>query len=153
MEQQDHNDDLNGAPLLRGLQKTDPFAVPEGFFEQFPARVQQRLVPSPRTPTAHQRIWDALFGKPIVIGALATLTLAVLVWYTWPSSQPVDQPYVASAVEPEELLLLDLDLDLVYRSFDGEDLMVAVTLPAEDATVLTYLENEDLPLDLLIEEL
>ncbi len=54
----------------------------------------------------------------------------------------------------DELLYTDLDVELLYAGTEAETgLMDLVSLPEDDQAVLAYLESEDLPLDLLIEEL
>ena len=45
MERSDEMDELKHlAPTLHGLKRTDPFTVPDGFFERFPHQVQAAIV-------------------------------------------------------------------------------------------------------------
>lgn len=145
MERHEEHDELSDAPLLRSLAKQDPFVTPSGFFEVFPQTVQQRV----HAERSARRGW-ALWPR-FAVGSLTALVLAALVWSAWPT-EPGDSDLVHA--EPEELLDDGVDEELLFSALYEEDaLMDPVALPEDDAEVLAYLENEDLPLDELIEDL
>ncbi|MGV3637307.1 MAG: hypothetical protein ACO1NQ_06620 [Flavobacteriales bacterium] len=153
MKEMNDTDELRDAPLLRGLPKVDPFVVPTDFYERFPHAVQEAAYrvhrdQRRRTPLLGQVPPLRLFG-----GAAALLAVIILVIISWPTPPP-PAPVMVADWTVDELLYAEVDVDLLYAGTDLEgDLMDAVELPADDQAVLAYLESEDLPLDLLIEEL
>ena len=154
MEHPDEHDALNEAPTLRGLAKHDPFVVPDRFYEQFPHAVQQRI--SVERPT--QRSWSGgLFRVPrlrVFIGSVALLAIVVTAWLTRPAPAPAPLAAVAVNIEPEEILHEDVDTEMLFTVLDEEDgALNTLGLSADEEELLAYLENEDLPLELLIEDL
>ncbi len=146
-------DALHEAPFLRSIAKEDPFVAPKDFFEFFPHTVQQTAYQVDR----EQRQRTPLFGEvsPLRLfgGAAAILAVAILVVISWPTQTP-PSPTMAADWTVDELLYTDLDVELLYAGTEAETgLMDLVSLPEDDQAVLAYLESEDLPLDLLIEEL
>lgn len=132
-------------PLLRSIPKADPFHVPDGFFDKFPQVVQQRVQGVTGT-----RIRTTITWWPrIAIGSLGVLAVVLSVWLVRPASSAT--PILTA--EPEELLENGLEEDLLLAATAHVDLLEPVALPDDDAVVMAYLENEELPLDLLIEEL
>jgi hypothetical protein len=154
MARLDEHDEMKDAPLLRSIPPHDPFVAPDGFFDRFPHMVQGRIVGSARRPEwqrsfARQAVRLA-FGTAIVAGA------AALVWSLWPAP-PVEQiaGTPAPSAETDVLLLEDMDEELLLEAWDSGDApaLEEVDLPLNEEELLVYLENEDIPLDLLIEEL
>jgi len=149
----ERHDELDEAPILRSIAKEDPFVAPQGFFNTFPQAVQQHIQAS--TTTEREGLlarWSNTLWPRITIGSLAGIAVAAIVWSVWPATDTT--PTELALAEPEELLESDVDEDLLYATLYTEnDLMAAVALPEDDTEVLAYLENEDLPLDLLIEDL
>lgn len=153
MERHDDPNELNEAPFLRGIGRHDPFVVPEGFFDRFPSQVQHHLLAHAERKVGFR--WTGLFERSwprVMAGSALAAALAVLVWLAWP--HPKEESTTFAALEPEEVLDEGLDDEILYHTIlEEEDLMTTVSLPDDDAEVLAYLENEELPLDLLIEEL
>ena len=149
----ERHDELNESPTLRSIAKEDPFVAPQGFFDTFPQVVQQQI----QTRTAAEREgllarWSDALWPRITIGSLAGIAIVTIVWSVWPTTDTT--PTELAQTQPEELHESDVDEDLLYATLYTEnDLMAAVALPEDDTEVLAYLENEDLPLDLLIEDL
>lgn len=145
-------DDLKDAPLLRSITQHDPFLVPDGFFDRFPQTVQARI--AAKGPIA----WSnrlALFLHPrSVVGSLAVLAIVATTWTLWPSGTVTGTAALGVAIEPEEVLSSDVDDELLFAALASEEpLLDAVDLPFSDTELEAYLVNEELPLDLLIEEL
>lgn len=145
-------DELKDAPMLRSLSKADPFVVPGGFFDRFPQVVQQRIADE----RSQRRSWTwsltSLMKPALGVAALAVvIALVVTVRYNSvdaPSSAAVasyETPdHIADEIEADELnTLLSTD----------EPLLANVDLTLNEAELAAYLETEELPLDLLIEEL
>ena len=145
-------DDLKDAPLLRSIPQHDPFVVPDGFFDRFPQTVQARI--AAQRPTAWTDRLAALLQPRLAIGSLAVLAIVATTWMLWPSGPSVGTTSLGAAVEPEEVLSADVDDELLFAALaSDEPLLDAIELPLSDAELEAYLENEELPLDLLIEEL
>lgn len=148
-----HNtDELKDATLLRGIPQHDPFVVPDGFFDRFPQTVQARI--AAQRPTTWTDRLAGLLRPRIAISGLAVLAIVATTWTLWPSGPSAGTAALGAAVEPEEVLSADVDDELLFAALDGDEpLLDAVELPLSDTELEAYLENEELPLDLLIEEL
>lgn len=142
------NDELNDAPILRSIAQQDPFVTPDGFFERFPQDVQQHIqVATKRHPWLNVAPWPRF-----AIGSLAAVAIAAGLWSLWPAATMNTDGFATA--QPEELLDAGVDEEMLFAALAAEeDLMEPVALPDDDAEVLAYLENEDLPLDQLIEDL
>lgn len=153
MKDPNTTDELREAPLLRSLSKEDPFVAPKDFFEFFPHAVQQAAYQVDRERRRHTPLFGDVSPLRLFGGAAALLTVIIVAIISWPS--PVT-PSATTTAEwtVDEMLYSDIDLEPLYAETGAEsDLMDVVSLPEDDQTVLAYLESEDLPLDLLIEEL
>lgn len=153
MEHSDEPNELTDAPFLRSVAKSDPFVVPEGFFDRFPHTVQQQALSGNRGSERSVPGWQRLLRPALAIASIALVATAALLWMERPEATPA--PVAEDTHWSEsDLLHADMDVELLYTEFHPEaDLMDVVHLPKDDDAVLAYLDNEDLPLDLLIEEL
>ncbi|MBL7980726.1 MAG: hypothetical protein JNL52_02840 [Flavobacteriales bacterium] len=145
------NDELRDAPGLKDLRRSDPFAVPEGFFEQFPQRVQQRVVQLER-----QNERRIPFGRWTWYGAAAMAMLAFGIYFLQPgtptSATSITDQTAALNVDPEELDLESWDQIELYASLNDDRSTIAITALESDE-LAAYIEHEELPLDLILEEL
>ncbi|MBX2972574.1 MAG: hypothetical protein KF797_05690 [Flavobacteriales bacterium] len=153
MQQHDEHDELTGAPTLRSLPRKNPFVVPEGFFDRFPHAVQQQAIEAQRTAGRGWHLFGRVPPTRLVLGGVAALAVAIASWTFWPASP--DEPGIAEVPwTSEELLHGGYDVELLYTELHPDLVeMDVVALPDDDATVLAYLEGQNLPLDLLIEQL
>ncbi|HMC98350.1 MAG TPA: hypothetical protein VKG92_11880 [Flavobacteriales bacterium] len=145
------NDELQQAPGLRSIPRTDPFVVPDGFFERFPQVVQQRIAED----RGRSRRWSLeLSGwlRPAV-GALAAIVVITLAWMLWPKAgEDLPEAQVAAYETPEHVWD-EIDAEDVYTALSTDDpLLAEVDLTLSDEEMADYIEQEELPLDLLIEE-
>ena len=149
MEPIDHTDELKDAPLLRSIPKHDPFIVPDGFFDRFPHAVQARILEQ-QHPIA--KPWWSRFAIPAI--SLGMMALLVLVWWMIPTNKPELNALVPELDEHTEFAVLDeTDSDLLYALFDTSTTpMGNVDLQLETEELIAYLDNENLPLDFLIEQ-
>lgn len=151
MELKDEPNELGEAPILRSLRGTDPFVVPESFFDTFPHAVQQRALATaaPRSVSP----WRRILRPALAMGAVA---LIAIIGLRWPASAPLEDPAPLAVQDwtPEDLVRSGVDIRSVQTLLGPEESqMDVIELPDDDHAVIAYLENEDLPLDLLIEEL
>lgn len=153
MEHLDEHDALHEAPTLRGLSTHDPFVVPDRFFEHFPQAVQQRIA----AEHAKRPSWSGPFNLTpwrVFAGSLALVAVVVAAWVAWPISSPTPIAEVNMNIEPEEILYENVDTEMLFTVLEEEDgSLNTLGLSAVEEDLLAYLENEDLPLDLLIEDL
>lgn len=147
MEPSRNTDDLKDAPQLRGISKSDPFVVPDGFFDQFPHVVQARVVEEGRKRTKPELRWSPIW-VPLV--ALVVLSIGVFWW-----TRPVQVDQLADSITVDEntdlAILENVDNDQLYALWENDAPMGTVDLPVGTDDLFAYLENEDLSLELLIE--
>lgn len=150
MEMHDGPDELEQAPTLRGIQGHTPFVVPEGFFDTFPHLVQQRAVtPKARTFTT----WKWLLRPTIAVAGVALI--AFMLWQMQVKVQPDDHnAALAQDWSAEDLVRAGVDLRSVQTLIGPEEgVLDPIVLPKDDHAIFAYLEQEELPLDLLTEGL
>jgi hypothetical protein len=156
MKSNNTNDELRQAPLLKGIPTHDPFVVPDGFFERFPHQVQDRL----RKPEGFLvRTTRTLYGSAMVrwSGAIAGILLlafgASILLNRAPNDKSSDQVAVQERVSDELDAGYLTESELLWYAEGSTELMAAAGSNMNADDLQHYLENEDLPLDLLSEEL
>ena len=154
MEQRNDHDALKDAPILRSIQAQDPFRVPDGFFDRFPTDVQARI--AERKGRSFSSGWMAVPGWLRISSALGAIALIVGAFLLFRST-PTDQEMAAvPAIDltTDDLLLDRYEMSELVHSIEQPDgLMAAIGQDLDRDDLALYLENEELPLDLLIEEL
>lgn len=144
----DPNDERREGPVLRSIPRTDPFVVPEGFFERFPHAVQQRIT--------EKRERASMLGgwlRP-AIGACAVLAAMVIAWVLWPKPASELPQLAVSTYETPDHVSDELEAEELLTALSTDDpLLAEVDLTLTDAELAAYIEQEELPLELLIEEL
>ena len=149
----DHEELERNAPILFGIPKTDPFAVPDGFFERFPHEVQARIVAQNNTRSSWQ------WWKRMAVALPVVVLLAGAIWWSQQTA-PVENSLATTQFAP----LPDADLDelddndllalaLVPDAQDAQPELGNVNVNLNDNELLAYLENENADLDELITEL
>ena len=150
MEHTNGPDELRDAPLLSKLRGSDPFVTPEDFFERFPMEVQQRIRPHQRGGWSLRQV----FRPAWIIGTTVMgLLMAVVVLLPEPTS-PTLLAQEALPAMPDELVLDSWDDEQFLAeivSEEGTVTGVAHDLDAEE--LAAYIEHEELPIDLILEEL
>jgi len=148
MEPIDNTDELKDAPMLRSISKHDPFVVPDGFFDRFPHAVQAKIVQRQRAVV--KTWWSRLVIPMISLGAIALL---LIIWWVAPTPQTELRTMVPEMDEHAEFAVLDAtDSDLIYALFETTTPMGTVDLQVDTEELIAYLDNENLPLDFLIEQ-
>lgn len=149
MERYDPHDDLKRiAPTLHGLDRRDPFVVPEGFFDRFPHDVQAAIAAG-----RQRKGWSA---RPLFVRRIAVaLPVAALLAGTWWGFQRNDGPVgpeLASTPSLDELTWSE-EHDLL-ASIAEEDLptLGTTTLELTDDELAAYIEHQDIDLTELIAE-
>ena len=152
MQNGSQHDELDEAPILRSLHREAPFVTPPRFFDELPARVQQRILEETRPRPVV--LWWTRFRIPAAT-MLAFGLVAAIVW--WPRSGILETPdALVAEVElvGDELDRVDLDdHDLMAAYGEDPDLYSEVGHGLDSDELTAYLLNEDLSLDQLIEEL
>ena len=150
MEHPNGPDELCDAPLLSKLRGSDPFVTPEGFFERFPQEVQQRIRQRERGGWSLRPV----FRPSWVIGTTALgLVVAVFVLLREPTS-PALQAQEEHPVMPDELVLDTWNADQLLAEIASEEGTVSgVAHDLDTEELAAYIEHEELPIDLILEEL
>lgn len=150
-------DPLNDAPLLRSVPRTDPFEVPEGFFDRFPELVMAKVErPLPLWLRAWNTWWKAhpalrIASIALVIGAFA---MPFMNMNGGQGSPDVYAGLETEAVRPDavEALFYD-DESLMAALATDDEAFAAVGHGVSDEALAAYVDQQDLPLEQIIEEL
>jgi len=140
MEQLDGHDELERlAPKLHGLPKTDPFTVPDGFFERFPHQVQAAIAEGARTPV---RAWTWWKRAAIALPVIALLAFGALNFFRG----DVPEPVAVTPLPDNELILVD-DAALLSAIEESVGAITPDDLGRLDSSLnetylLAYLEEE-----------
>ena len=142
------------SPTLAAIPKTNPFSVPEGYFDNLPGAVQNKIKASQkRTRPLYLASWKISL-------AAASIALLMVTWMVFgpsPDSLPTYSLDEFSAEEIHSLFANDdnfeLDESMIVASYieseavwDGEDPSLV------DEEVIEYLIENDIELDLIINE-
>lgn len=152
MEHTNGPDELRDAPLLSKLRGSDPFVTPEGFFERFPMEVQQRIRSRERVGWSLRPVFRPAWGIATLMVALVVTVFMVMREPTSPDLQAelTGEP----ATIPDELVLDNWDDDQLLAEIASEEGAVTGVAHDLDAKELAaYIEHEELPIDLILEEL
>lgn len=148
-------DPLDDAPLLRSIPRTDPFVVPEGFFESLPqqvmARTQRPLPVWRRALSAWQQAHPALkmAGLALVIAVSAVPFMLNDVSST---TGPNDQAAVSPGAEAVDALLYE-DHDLLVALAMDQEAFSPVGADVPEDELVAFVEQQDLSLELIAEAL
>jgi hypothetical protein len=120
-------DDLkNIAPELSKLEKENPFGVPEGYFDKFPARLKIRMDAEEKTDTKKIRFIQVL--KPVV-GLAASFALIFMLVY-WPLKTFTPDQVAENSAETE---MTDADYMSVLERIDEDSFFALLDeQPAEE---------------------
>lgn len=150
MRHDEHTDELNEAPILRGLRGKASVTVPPGSDEALRMRVMERIAQEPSTRT---QIVPFRIAAVLIPLAAAAMLGGVLFLVLRPD--PVDPAPAALAGHSSEDVELDwlLDAEEIHTLYaEQPDLMPLAEDLSEDA-LIDHLAHSELPLDLLLEEL
>lgn len=147
-------DPLEDAPLLRSIPRTDPFVVPEGFFEQFPHRVQAAVTRPPSLRTRLSDVWAALHPAIRVAGLGLALVLVALP-FLMDRRSDIDDAIAEVPTGKMDAVdaLLDDDEALLAALAVDEDAFSAVGQGISDEELAAFVEQQELPLEFIAEEL
>ncbi|MEZ4756526.1 MAG: hypothetical protein R2817_06850 [Flavobacteriales bacterium] len=150
MRHEGSTDELNDAPMLSGLRGKASFTVPPGADEALRKRVMERIA---HEPTAQARIIPFRIAAVLLPLAAAAMLGGVLFLVLRPD--PVNTTPASVAERPFEDPDLEwlLDAEEIHTLYaEQPDLMPLAEDLSEDA-LIDHLAHNELPLDLLLEEL
>ncbi len=98
--------------LLRGISREQPFNVPDGYFENFEERLQQRIQQESMSPREETRVIQLL--KPILWFAAGLLLVFLLVHYPMSRFLPYYLSEKNQAEEEYTISIESLDDDTFY---------------------------------------
>ena len=135
------------APTLFRIPKSDPFVVPEPFFERFPHEVQAQVT-AQSVPRAIWNLW-----KPVAITLPLAALIAIGIWWMQHDTvaQPIAQVEVTPLTDVEVDQMEDNDLLSSIEEIPPADLG-EVNVRLNDEELLAYLNNEQTDLTQLITE-
>ncbi|MBL7964846.1 MAG: hypothetical protein JNM31_13495 [Flavobacteriales bacterium] len=124
-------------PLLDRLPRTDPFMVPDGFFERFPHHVQVALPRGRRS-----RAW-ANWMRPVLAASLVLVAVTLLLLRQWTTTPTPDMAMVS--IPSEEVLADEFRDELEYHA----DLELSLA-DLSEAELAAWLERDPQQLDELL---
>ncbi len=145
--------ELKDAPTLSGLSRTDPFVVPDGFFDRFPTAMSERIA-GPHARVTDAGPWNLLSVRRYrVLGiAASVIALAIATFFFLPDrTGTTDTALAEITLTPTELDAQELDETELLAMMDEGTSLLGDGLSTDE--MAQYLDNEELSLDLLIEEL
>lgn len=147
-------DPLDDAPLLRSIPRTDPFQVPEGFFERFPHQLQS-VVKRPRPlRTRLAEYWYSLHPAFRMAGVSLVLLLMALPFFLERPNVSENSLAQTAAAEVDAVDALYYDEESLLAALAADDeAFTAVGQGISDDDLTAYVEQQELPLELIAEEL
>lgn len=136
------------APTLFAMERRDPFAAPEGFFERFPHDVQAAIVA--RNTRRGWQVWP-LFVRRIAVALPMLALLAGAWWYIARITQPVVAD-LSTTPSIDELSWSE-EHDLLASLEEELEAMPAADLDLSEQELAAYVDNQGIDLtDLLTEQ-
>jgi hypothetical protein len=137
--------------LLASVPKVDPFEVPEKFFESFPHQVQAELAAQKKPVLQGSlRMWGLRLGA---LGAVAAVIAFLLMRGPGTPSGQNMAAATESQLDPALVEIIDADESDLLACMETGDFSNEVGSGFTADEIAAYIEHDDLPLDLLIEEL
>jgi hypothetical protein len=141
----------NTGPNLKNIKKEQPFKVPDGYFEDFTARLNDRIH-APST-TAHVKIFALV--KPYVAAAVILIIALIAGSYYYRSnkSRKATERFYTEVSQEIERDLYSFSDEFIFQVMMKEipENSISSSLNTED--VINYLLNEDLVDEELTDEL
>lgn len=138
------------SPQLSGISKEKPFKVPEGYFEDFPQRLQDRIRDNTSVPVYHHRI---LALRPYLAAAII-LVVAIIsgtLIFRNPEGKevlPDLQTEISQVVEWELYSISEEDiLEVMYDEIYWDE----TNDQDQSDEIIDFLMNEDIPIDVLLD--
>ena len=137
-------------PRQPGKGKENPFSVPEGYFEAFPQRLEDRIKSKAKVPVPGHRI---LVLKPYLAAAIilvVAIVSATLIFRN-PDAQvglPDLQTEISQVVEWE---LYSISEEDIFKVMYDEGLWEEAAAQQQSDEIIDYLMNEDIPMDVLMD--
>ncbi|WKZ67035.1 MAG: hypothetical protein QY325_03695 [Flavobacteriales bacterium] len=145
-------DPLDEAPKLGSLHGAPtPFSVPDGFFDRFPHRVQSMAIQrqAAQRPVARLLPW----GPKLALAAAAVLVAFLGGRFILSEGAQAPIPTDTYALESDGVMLGWDDPEVLAMVAEIPALAPRVGEGVDDDALATYLEEEDLPFEMIIEEL
>ncbi len=121
---------------LGDLENKHPFKVPEGYFEELPGIIQNRLPVRPERRAS----WSWNWQRVVTLAGTMAVVIA-LAWVTLPVRQGPLEPDALVAVSDEAILdyLRNQDIDFYDLAYQG----VVQAAFSDESTLINYLEEVD----------
>lgn len=161
------NDELRKiAPTLADIPKYNPFIVPDGYFDELPAVIQEKIIAvKKRFSIAERFVW--IFRPQLAVAAgLVIIALITMLIMNNNSSSPenienviahnsgqTDSVADSSLYASVEAVLYEVDEATLIESFEGENIAVNNDEVASDDDIESYLVENNIDIAAIINEL
>jgi hypothetical protein len=135
MNEMKPQDELKDYPLLKNLQGSNPYHVPENYFETLAARVEQKLE---KKPAVIKRLPVSRFIIRLTAAASITLILGTAGWFYLSNTKDPEQESILTIEEVAGSIYFDdLDISLLKEEVSG-----TITLAQTNEIENYLLEND-----------
>ncbi len=148
---------LDDAPLLRTIPKSNPFTVPEGYFDNLPSQIMaQCRENTKRMPSVNYNRAFLLF-KPQSIFAVLIAVIALSVYLRREGNKPLEKYESIAATIPDSVLMASVQNNIAYvdvsaleNMVNNQDEVLPVNIPDADiqdssgGQIINYLINNNI---------
>jgi len=128
--------------LPEGVKKELPFSVPEGYFENFPSRIKERLE-SERKPRFLKKPYMSLRPGLAIAATLAALILAGYAIIKLNFDNSIKTESAQEFAEIIEYYIYDFDDETIAAVFNEENDLHYLNNTFEEEEIINYLSEED----------
>lgn len=142
-----NNDELREiAPKLFSLKKENPYKVPDGYFDELPMLIQERIGGAEVNPSAWTRIFALIVKPQMAWGSLSIVSLMIIGWLVFQleskndlSSQDIAEVIYHGEVDNmDEYLLIEalpeestFEVQISENATDTKDVMIEYLIENE----------------------
>ena len=123
-------------PPLDSTNRQAPFVAPEGYFEELPNRIQQRVT---ATPSAESRL--SFFPQWMYYAVGSVIMLLAFVWLTLDTGVPPEDATPTATLSAEQLMA-EVSEEAIIAYLQASEVDVMETMPLTEAEQEVLLEQE-----------
>ena len=142
-KQESHNDLRKIAPTLFSLKKENNYKVPDGYFDQLPTIIQDKIIEnSLLTESIWKRIYKAIFMPQFALGSLSIATLVLVGWFVFKEDfkpQQLSSQDIAEVIYHQEIDNISEDILIEELSEENISTRKNQNITKEHEAIIEYL--------------